>query len=72
MDPGSAIVIISSMAGQRTGTNPTYETSKAAQVALARAIANAGEPNGIRANVIAPVSSLTDNGAFLSGLSQEN
>jgi len=56
MDPGAAIVIISSMAGQRTGTNPTYETSKAAQVALARAIARIGEPKGIRANVIAPVS----------------
>jgi NAD(P)-dependent dehydrogenase (short-subunit alcohol dehydrogenase family) len=56
MDPGAAIIILSSLAGQRTGTNPTYETSKAAQVALARAVAKMGEPKGIRANVIAPVS----------------
>jgi NAD(P)-dependent dehydrogenase (short-subunit alcohol dehydrogenase family) len=56
MDPGAAIVILSSLAGQRTGTNPTYESSKAAQVALARAVAKMGEPKGIRANVIAPVS----------------
>jgi NAD(P)-dependent dehydrogenase (short-subunit alcohol dehydrogenase family) len=56
MDPGSAIVIISSLAGQRTGTNPAYESSKAAQIALTRAIARIGEPKGIRANAIAPVS----------------
>jgi len=56
MDPGSAIVILSSLAGQRTGTNPAYETSKAAQMALARAVAKMGEPKGIRTNVIAPVS----------------
>ncbi|KAF2418900.1 short-chain dehydrogenase [Tothia fuscella] len=55
MDDGASIVTISSMAGQRAGTgNPTYETSKAAQVALARAIAKSGEPRGMRANVIAP------------------
>jgi NAD(P)-dependent dehydrogenase (short-subunit alcohol dehydrogenase family) len=56
MDPGAAIVILSSLAGQRTGTNPAYESSKAAQVALARAVARMGEPRGIRANAIAPVS----------------
>jgi NAD(P)-dependent dehydrogenase (short-subunit alcohol dehydrogenase family) len=56
MDPGASIVVLSSLAGQRTGTNPTYETSKAAQVALARAIAKMGEPKGIRTNAIAPVS----------------
>jgi NAD(P)-dependent dehydrogenase (short-subunit alcohol dehydrogenase family) len=56
MDPGAAIVILSSLAGQRTGTNPAYETSKAAQVALTRAVARMGEPRGIRANAIAPVS----------------
>jgi NAD(P)-dependent dehydrogenase (short-subunit alcohol dehydrogenase family) len=56
MDSGAAIVILSSLAGQRTGTNPAYESSKAAQVALARAVAKMGEPKGIRTNAIAPVS----------------
>ncbi len=55
MDPGSAIVLISSLASLRaTGKNPAYETSKAAIVALARSVAKAGEPNGIRCNALAP------------------
>jgi NAD(P)-dependent dehydrogenase (short-subunit alcohol dehydrogenase family) len=55
MSPGGAIVLVSSMASQRAnGRNPAYESSKAAQIALGRAIARAGEDKGIRANVIAP------------------
>lgn len=55
MDPGSAMILMSSLASQRAaGFNPAYESSKAAQLALARAIARAGEPQGIRCNVIAP------------------
>ena len=55
MSPGGAIVLMSSMASQRAnGRNPAYESSKAAQIALGRAIARAGEDRGIRANVIAP------------------
>ncbi|WP_458098482.1 SDR family NAD(P)-dependent oxidoreductase [Roseomonas sp. WA12] len=55
MEPGGAIVLISSLASQRaTSRNPAYESSKAAQVALARSIARAGEPRGIRCNSIAP------------------
>jgi NAD(P)-dependent dehydrogenase (short-subunit alcohol dehydrogenase family) len=55
MSPGGSIVLLSSMASQRaSGGNPAYETSKAAQLALVRAIARAGESNGIRANAIAP------------------
>jgi NAD(P)-dependent dehydrogenase (short-subunit alcohol dehydrogenase family) len=55
MSPGGAIVLISSLASQRaTSRNPAYESSKAAQVALARSIARAGEPQGIRCNSIAP------------------
>ena len=55
MDPGSAIILMSSLASQRAaGFNPAYESSKAAQLALARAIARAGEAQGIRCNVIAP------------------
>ncbi|WP_338697191.1 SDR family oxidoreductase [Bradyrhizobium sp. 26S5] len=52
---GGAIILISSMASQRAGgRNPAYESSKAAQIALGRAIARAGEDKGIRCNVIAP------------------
>ena len=55
MSPGGAIILISSMASQRAGgRNPAYESSKAAQIALGRAIARAGEEKGIRCNVIAP------------------
>lgn len=55
MDPGGAIILTSSIASQRAnGYNPAYEASKAAQIALARAIARAGEERGIRCNVIAP------------------
>ena len=40
MAPGGAIVLMSSMANQRAnGRNPAYESSKAAQIALGRAIA---------------------------------
>lgn len=55
MSPGSTIVLISSLASLRSnGRNPAYESSKAAQVALARAIAAAGEPTGIRCNSVLP------------------
>jgi NAD(P)-dependent dehydrogenase (short-subunit alcohol dehydrogenase family) len=55
MAPGGAIILISSMASQRAGgRNPAYESSKAAQIALGRAIARAGEDKGVRCNVIAP------------------
>jgi NAD(P)-dependent dehydrogenase (short-subunit alcohol dehydrogenase family) len=55
MAPGGSMVLTSSLASQRAnGRNPAYEASKAAQIALARAIARAGEPRGVRCNVIAP------------------
>ena len=55
MSPGGAITLTSSMASQRAnGRNPAYESSKAAQIALGRAIARSGEEKGIRCNVIAP------------------
>jgi NAD(P)-dependent dehydrogenase (short-subunit alcohol dehydrogenase family) len=55
MAPGASIVLMSSLAALRnTGRNPAYESSKAAQVALARAIAVAGEPRAIRCNAICP------------------
>jgi NAD(P)-dependent dehydrogenase (short-subunit alcohol dehydrogenase family) len=55
MPAGSAIVLMSSLASLRsTGRNPAYESSKAAQVSLARSIAAAGEPLGIRCNSVLP------------------
>jgi NAD(P)-dependent dehydrogenase (short-subunit alcohol dehydrogenase family) len=55
MSPGGAIILTSSTASQRAnGRNPAYESSKAAQIALGRAIARVGEEKGIRCNVIAP------------------
>ncbi len=55
MAPGGALILTSSMTSQRAnGRNPAYESSKAAQIALGRAIARAGEEKGIRCNVIAP------------------
>jgi NAD(P)-dependent dehydrogenase (short-subunit alcohol dehydrogenase family) len=54
MPPGGSIVLISSLASQRAnGRNPAYESSKAALIALARAIARAGEEKAIRCNVVA-------------------
>jgi NAD(P)-dependent dehydrogenase (short-subunit alcohol dehydrogenase family) len=55
MAPGGSIILMSSIASQRAnGRNPAYESSKAAQIALGRAIARAGEEKGVRCNVIAP------------------
>jgi NAD(P)-dependent dehydrogenase (short-subunit alcohol dehydrogenase family) len=55
MDEGSSIVLLSSTAGQSAGSGyPAYETTKAGQMALGRAVARMGEPRGTRANVIAP------------------
>jgi NAD(P)-dependent dehydrogenase (short-subunit alcohol dehydrogenase family) len=55
MGPGAAIVLMSSLAAHRNaGRNPAYESSKAARIALARAIAVAGEPKGIRCNALCP------------------
>ncbi len=55
MQPGGSIILISSMASQRAGGfNPSYESSKAAQLALGRSIARQGEAKGVRCNVITP------------------
>ena len=53
MDPGGAIVFVSSLAAQLPlGRNPAYETSKAALSALCRAVALDGHARDIRANVV--------------------
>ncbi len=55
LDDGSAIVMTSGLAGLRAnGGNPAYESSKAAQIALARAVAAAGQERGIRCNAVIP------------------
>lgn len=55
MAPGGAIVLISSLAALRNSSgNPAYETTKAAQVSLARSIAMAGQRQGIRCNAVLP------------------
>lgn len=55
MDPGGSAVLISSLASIRSSSRaPAYETSKAALNVLSRTVAMAGEPRGIRCNVVAP------------------
>jgi NAD(P)-dependent dehydrogenase (short-subunit alcohol dehydrogenase family) len=52
---GSAIVLISSIAGIVAGTRiPAYDTSKAALAGLCRHVALEGARRGVRANVVAP------------------
>lgn len=54
-DDGSSIVLLSSLAALRSASrNPSYEVTKGAQVTLARGIAVAGQPRGIRCNAILP------------------
>ncbi|MBV7484795.1 SDR family NAD(P)-dependent oxidoreductase [Bordetella sp. BOR01] len=53
MAPGGSIVFVSSTAARRPGgRNPAYEASKAALSAVCRAVALAGQPASIRANVV--------------------
>jgi NAD(P)-dependent dehydrogenase (short-subunit alcohol dehydrogenase family) len=55
MDDGGAIVLMSSLAALRNSSgNPAYEASKAAQLALSRAIAVAGEARALRCNAVMP------------------
>jgi NAD(P)-dependent dehydrogenase (short-subunit alcohol dehydrogenase family) len=54
MAAGGSIVLMSSLAALRSSRNPAYEASKAAQVALARATAGAGESKAIRCNAVLP------------------
>jgi NAD(P)-dependent dehydrogenase (short-subunit alcohol dehydrogenase family) len=55
MCEGSSIVFISALAAYRPIVNqPAYEVSKAGIITLARSVAKAGEPRGIRSNCILP------------------
>lgn len=52
---GSSIVLLSSLAALRSASgNPSYEVTKSSQVTLARGIAVAGQPRGVRCNAILP------------------
>ncbi|MDQ1695566.1 MAG: hypothetical protein QOJ03_919 [Frankiaceae bacterium] len=55
MDEGSSVVLISSIAGLRPGSNvPAYDASKAAQIGLARHAAREAAARGIRINTVVP------------------
>jgi NAD(P)-dependent dehydrogenase (short-subunit alcohol dehydrogenase family) len=55
LEPGSAIVFISSAASLRAATGiPAYDASKAALSALCRQVAREGMARGIRANLVVP------------------
>jgi NAD(P)-dependent dehydrogenase (short-subunit alcohol dehydrogenase family) len=54
VDDGGAVVLISSMAGQRaSGAGVTYESAKASLGGLVRSGARFGEPRGVRCNGVA-------------------
>jgi NAD(P)-dependent dehydrogenase (short-subunit alcohol dehydrogenase family) len=55
LEPGSAIVFISSAASLRAATGiPAYDASKAALLGLCRQVAREGMARGIRANLVVP------------------
>ena len=55
MEPGSAIVFISSAASLRAATGiPAYDASKAALLGICRQVAREGMARGIRANLVVP------------------
>jgi NAD(P)-dependent dehydrogenase (short-subunit alcohol dehydrogenase family) len=55
LDEGSAIVLVSSIAGARAGSQmPAYDASKAALAGLARHVALEAERRRVRVNVVVP------------------
>jgi NAD(P)-dependent dehydrogenase (short-subunit alcohol dehydrogenase family) len=55
MSDDSSVVVISSVAGLRPGSNlPAYDASKAGQLGLARHAAREGAPRRIRVNTVTP------------------
>jgi NAD(P)-dependent dehydrogenase (short-subunit alcohol dehydrogenase family) len=55
LDPGSAIVFVSSAASLRAATGiPAYDASKAALPGICRQVAREGMARGIRANLVVP------------------
>jgi NAD(P)-dependent dehydrogenase (short-subunit alcohol dehydrogenase family) len=55
LEPGAAIVFISSTASLRAATGiPAYDASKAALLSICRQVAREGMARGIRANLVVP------------------
>jgi NAD(P)-dependent dehydrogenase (short-subunit alcohol dehydrogenase family) len=55
LEPGGALVFISSVAGLKPGSRlPAYDASKAGVIGLCRHVALEGARRGVRANVLAP------------------
>jgi NAD(P)-dependent dehydrogenase (short-subunit alcohol dehydrogenase family) len=55
LDPGASVVLVSSIAGHRAGSNlPAYDASKAALSALLRQAAREAMPRGVRVNAVVP------------------
>jgi 3-oxoacyl-[acyl-carrier protein] reductase len=61
---GGAIVIIGSIYGREAGGGPSYNTAKAAEISLAKAMARELAPEGIRVNAVAPGSILFPGGGW--------
>jgi NAD(P)-dependent dehydrogenase (short-subunit alcohol dehydrogenase family) len=70
LDPGSAIVFVSSAASLRAATGiPAYDASKAALPGICRQVAREGMARGIRANLVVP--SLVDTPARTGGVAAQ-
>jgi 3-oxoacyl-[acyl-carrier protein] reductase len=61
---GGAIVFIASVWGREAGGAPAYNTAKAAEISLAKAMARDLAPDGIRVNSVAPGSILFPGGGW--------
>ena len=61
---GGAIINISSIYGRESGGGPTYNATKAAQIAMSKAYALAWAREGIRVNNVAPGSILFEGGGW--------
>ena len=64
MPPGSAIVIIASIFGREAGGRMTYNAVKAAEISLAKSLAQELAPSGIRVNSVSPGSILFEGGSW--------
>jgi len=61
---GGAIVIIASIFGREAGGRMTYNAVKAAEISLAKSLAQQLAPSGIRVNSLSPGSTLFEGGSW--------